>query len=251
VSRKPIIAGNWKMHKDLDEAREMVSRLVPLVAGISSVEVVVCPPFISLAAVTSIIADTNIECGAQDVFWESEGAYTGEISPEMVKSTGCSYCIVGHSERRHYFKETDEDVNRKAKALLSVGITPIICLGETLEQRKQGMTEAVVTSSVRGGLAGISAEQAEGIVVAYEPVWAIGTGENATGEEANRVIGLIRETIAGLYSSETADAVRIQYGGSVKPANIWEFMQESEIDGALVGGASLDPESFAQIVKYE
>lgn len=248
-TRRRIIAGNWKMYKTIPEAVDLVNKLKPLVAGMADVEVVVCPPFTALSAVRDALQGSNIGLGAQDVFWEAEGAYTGEVAVGMLKDAGCTYCIVGHSERRKYFGETDEMVNKKARALLDAGIKPIICIGETLEEREAGKTEEVVTSQVKGGLAGFSPADGERIVIAYEPVWAIGTGHSATGGEANRVIRLIRDTLAGVVSKPVAEGIRIQYGGSVKPENIAEFLEQPEIDGALVGGASLKADSFARIVK--
>lgn len=247
--RRRIIAGNWKMYKTVPEALELVNGLKPLVADVVDTEVVVCPPFTALYPVRDALSGSNIGLGAQDVFWEKEGAYTGEIAVAMLKDVGCSYCIVGHSERRKYFGETDEMVNKKARALLDAGIKPIICVGETLEEREAGNTESVITRQVRGALAGFSPDDGKSIVFAYEPVWAIGTGHSADGKEANRVIRLIRDTAAEILGGAVAQGIRIQYGGSVKPENIAEFLGQPEIDGALVGGASLKASLFAQIVK--
>ncbi len=249
--RKPIIAGNWKMHKTVPEAVRLAKQLKVLVSDeLKGVEVVLCPPFTALYAVAEVIKGSGIQLGAQDVFWADEGAYTGEISPVMLKDLGCHYVIVGHSERRAYFHETDEDVRRKAEAALAKGIGVIACVGETLDQRRRGETEAVVRREVRAIVEGLELNDPGQLVIAYEPIWAIGTGETATSGEANRVAGLIREEIARWLGGEAAARVRIQYGGSVKPENIGGFMQEPEIDGALVGGASLDASSFAQIVKF-
>lgn len=247
--RQPIIAGNWKMHKTVPEAVRLAKQIRVLVAEESSAEIVVCPPFTALHAVGEVLHDSPIRLGAQNVNENPDGAFTGEVSVSMLKDIGCTYCILGHSERRHHFQESSETVNRRAIAALEQDLGVIVCVGETLKERREGRTEAVVTQQVRTSLRGLEAYPTERIVVAYEPVWAIGTGENATGAEANRVIGLIRQTLAEVLSSEAAAAIRIQYGGSVKPENIASFMSQSEIDGALVGGASLEAASFAQIVK--
>jgi triosephosphate isomerase len=251
-ARKPILAGNWKMNKNHLEAIGLVQKLHYLLRAEDhdKAEVVVCPPFTALRAVQTLIEGDNsrILLGAQNCHWESHGAYTGEIAPPMLARLKCSYVIVGHSERRARFAETDEIVNKKAKAVFIAGMTPIVCVGETLDQREAGETEAVVGTQVRGSLAGLSAEQLENVVVAYEPVWAIGTGRNAQPADASAVCGLIRTTVKEIGGNP--DAVRIQYGGSVNPGNIKDFMAEPEIDGALVGGASLDPEDFALIVRY-
>lgn len=245
--RRPIIAGNWKMHKTSAEARHLITDLKPLVGG-AWAEVVVCPPFTALAAAVAAAAGSNISIGAQDIFWEDEGAYTGEISGPMLKELGCRYCIIGHSERRQYFGETDATVKKKVRAAFRSGLTPIVCVGETLAEREAGRTLEVCRRQVEEGLADLTPEEAARLVIAYEPVWAIGTGRNATGEDAQEVIGFIRERVAAMYGREAAERCRIQYGGSVKPENIAEFMARPDIDGALVGGASLDPISFAAIV---
>ncbi len=247
--RKPFIAGNWKMHKTVAEALETVRALRPRVSDITSVDIAVCPPFTALHAVSEALQTSNIQVGAQNMFWEEQGAYTGEISPLMLKEL-VSLVIVGHSERRKYFGETDETVNRKAKAALAHGLTPIICVGEVLEEREARQTEAVVRRQVLGAYRDIPAAEARRTVIAYEPVWAIGTGRAATPTDANSVIGLvIRGTLAELYGEEVAQAIRVQYGGSVKPDNIAAFMEQPEIDGALVGGASLKADVFAEIVR--
>lgn len=249
--RKPIIAGNWKMNKTASEAVRLAKQVKVLVSDeLKRAEVVLCPPFTALYPVAEVIKGSGIQLGAQDVFWADEGAYTGEISPLMLKDLGCHYVIVGHSERRAYFHETDEDVRKKAEAALAKGIGVIACVGETLEERRRGETEAVVSREVKAIVEGLSLPDPGQLVIAYEPIWAIGTGETATSAEANRVAGLIRAEIAAALGDDVAQAVRIQYGGSVKPENIGSFMQEPEIDGALVGGASLDASSFAQIVKF-
>ena len=248
--RIPIIAGNWKMYKTIPEARELVTGIKEKLKATGQVEVVVCPPFTALAPVAEVLKGSGIGLGAQDLFWEEEGAYTGEVSPVMLRDLGCQYVIIGHSERRQYFGETDETVNKKVKAALAHGLRPIICVGESLAQREAGETETLVATQVEKALAEVEATEIPQIVIAYEPIWAIGTGRSSTGEDANQVIGLIRKTIARLYRQELADQVRIQYGGSVKPENIKEFMTQPEIDGALVGGASLKVDSFLAIAGF-
>ncbi|MEQ2129323.1 triose-phosphate isomerase [Caldanaerobacter subterraneus KAk] len=247
--RRPIIAGNWKMHKTPSEAVKLVEELIPLVKD-AKAEVVVIPPFVDLTEVARVIKGTNILLGAQNMFWEEKGAYTGEISPVMLKEIGVTYVVIGHSERRQYFKETDEMVNKKVLSALSHDLKPIVCVGESLSQREEGKTYDVVLTQTREALKGLSEEDITKVVIAYEPVWAIGTGKNATPQDANEVIKAIRNTIAELYGKDKAEMVRIQYGGSVKPDNISGFMAESDIDGALVGGASLVAEDFAKIVNY-
>jgi len=247
--RKPIIAGNWKMYKTVEEAVNLVRAMRRELNGVEGVESVVCPPFVALTAVADALSGTKIGTGAQNMHWAEQGAYTGEIAPGMLEGW-CQYVILGHSERRQYFGETDEGVNKKAHAALAHGLKPIICVGESLEQYDAGQTDAVVRGQVTGALAGLSAEQVAGLVIAYEPIWAIGTGRNAAPADANRVIGAtIRGTVADLYDEDTAQAVRIQYGGSTKPGNIEGFMQMPDIDGALVGGASLKAEDFVAMVK--
>jgi triosephosphate isomerase len=239
------------MNKTASEAVRLAKQIKVLVADeVKGIEVVLCPPFTALYPVAEVIKGSGIQLGAQDVFWEDEGAYTGEISPVMLKDLGCHYVIVGHSERREYFHETDEDVRRKVDAALAKGIGVIACVGETLKERQEGKTEAVVSREVRAIVDGLELADPAHLVIAYEPIWAIGTGETATSQEANRVAALIREEIAAALGADVAREIRIQYGGSVKPENISAFMQEEEIDGALVGGASLDASTFAQIVKF-
>lgn len=237
------------MHKTPAEALDLVDALKAELSDVVDVEVVVCPTFTALYPVQEAIRGTRIELGAQDVYWEEEGAFTGEISPGMLSAVGCRYVIIGHSERRGYFHETDEDVNRKAKALLGHGLRPIICVGESLEQREAGKTEEVVTRQVKAAFSGLSVDRVPECVIAYEPIWAIGTGRASNGEDANKVARLIRNTLAEIFNKDVAEAVRIQYGGSVKAANIAEFIRQPEIDGALVGGASLKADEFAKIVK--
>jgi triosephosphate isomerase (TIM) len=253
-ARQPIIAANWKMHLTHLEAIQTVQKLSYLVSkeDAERVEVVICPPFTALRSVQTVIQSDRLPfgLGAQNVHWESKGAFTGEVAPGMLQALQCSYVIAGHSERRQFFGETDETVNKKAKAVFAAGMTPIMCVGESLEERDSGRMESKVEGQVRGGLHGVDGERAAQIVIAYEPIWAIGTGRNAEPGDAGQVVALIRQTLTDLYSKDVADAVRVQYGGSVKAGNIREFMAHPEIDGALVGGASLDPEEFALIVKY-
>lgn len=249
--RRPFIAGNWKMHKTVPEAVRLVKQLKVMVADdVESRDIALCPPLTALQAVGETLRGSGIKLGAQNLFWQDEGAYTGEVSPPMLVDLGVEFCIIGHSERRQYFGETDESVNKKVKAARDHGLSVIMCVGETQAQRQAGETEELVRSQVVTGLSDVKIDAPEKLVVAYEPIWAIGTGENATGEDANAVITLIRNTLGSLFGDETAAAVRILYGGSVKPGNIKEFMAQSNIDGALVGGASLDAASFAQIVKF-
>ena len=254
MARKPIIAGNWKMNLNHLEAIALVQKLHYNLRtkDYDEVEVVVCPPFTSLRSVQTLIEGDNIPMGlgAQNCHWEAKGAYTGEIAPPMLARLKCSYVIVGHSERRQFFGETDEVVNRKAKAVIAHEMTPIVCVGERLEEREDGRTEEVVRTQVRGSLAGIAAGTLAGLIVAYEPVWAIGTGRTAQPSDANEVIGWIRRTVGEMSDPHAAASIRIQYGGSVNAGNIAAIMAEEEVDGALVGGASLDPEDFALIVRY-
>lgn len=247
--RTPIIAGNWKMHKTIAGAVILAHEIRNAVIDIDEVEVVLCPPFIAMAAVEDVTTGTKIGVGAQNMHWEDQGAFTGEVSPLMLKGW-CEYVILGHSERRQYFGETDEGVNKKVKAALKHHIGPIVCVGENLEQNEAGETAAFVGGQVKAAFAGLSAEEARRVVVAYEPIWAIGTGKNAEPADANRIIGLnIRGTLAELYNEDVAQQIRIQYGGSVKPDNIEAFMAQPDIDGALVGGASLEADSFVALVK--
>jgi triosephosphate isomerase len=248
--RKPIIAGNWKMYKTIPEAKQLVSGLLGVLNNEGAVEVVFCPPFTALSPVKELLKGTPYGLGAQDIYWKEQGAFTGEIAPAMLKDVGCDYVIIGHSERREHFGETNQTVNLKAKAALAAGIKPIICVGESLAQREAGETNSLIKNQTEQALTGISVTDIPTVVIAYEPIWAIGTGRSSTAKDANEVIGLIRQTIAGLFGQELAEQVRIQYGGSVKPENIKEYMDQPEIDGALVGGASLEIESFRKIVKY-
>ena len=246
--RRPILAGNWKMNLTIAQATEFVRGVRRGLNAIKGVDRVLCPPFTALAPIKDLLAATEIGLGAQNMYWEEKGAFTGEVSPAMLQEL-CQYVILGHSERRAYFGETDEGVNRKLKAALAHGLHPIVCVGETEAEYDAGQTEQVVSSQVRGCLAGLTSEQVAGLVIAYEPVWAIGTGKAATAAGAGSVIGLnIRGTIAGLYGEAAAEAVRVQYGGSVTSANVAEFMAHPDIDGALVGGASLKPD-FVELVR--
>ncbi|MDR2426143.1 MAG: triose-phosphate isomerase [Endomicrobium sp.] len=248
--RKPLMAGNWKMNKTVEEAVSMVKALKKAVSDIEDVEILICPAFTALYAVNNEIKGTNINLGAQNLFWEAKGAFTGEISPYMVKDAGCSYVIIGHSERRQYFAETDETVNKRVKAAFSADLIPVVCVGETLEEREKNMTFKVIETQIRGGLANLSEEEASAIVIAYEPVWAIGTGKTATPLQAQEVHDYIRKLYKEIYKDAAADKIRILYGGSVNPKNVSDLMKQPDIDGGLVGGASLEAESFSQLVKY-
>jgi len=247
--RIPVIAGNWKMNKTIVESVSLVKELKDFIRGIKGVDIVICPPFTSLLAVKETINDTNIYMGAQNMHWETKGAFTGEISPLMLKDVGCKYVILGHSERRQYFKETSEEVARKTEVALSGNLIPIVCVGENLEERESGKTESIIEQEINALYPTIDSTLAERIIVAYEPIWAIGTGRSSSSKDANIIIKFIRELFSSKYGSKIAERIRILYGGSVNPKNIDEFMNESDIDGALVGGASLHPLSFSQIVK--
>ena len=247
--RKPIIAGNWKMHKTVDEAVKMIEELKPLVKD-AACDVVVCPTFVCLDAVKKAVEGSNIKVAAQNMHFEESGAFTGEVAPGMLEAMGIDYVVLGHSERREYFNETDEALNKKVKAAFAHNITPILCCGETLEQREAGVTNDFIACQIKVDMAGLTNEQAAKVVIAYEPIWAIGTGKTATKEQANETISAIRKVVEGMYGKEVADAVRIQYGGSVKPNTIKDQMAMSDIDGALVGGASLAAADFSAIVNY-
>jgi triosephosphate isomerase (TIM) len=247
--RKPIIAGNWKMNKTLTEARNFVEEVKGLVPSIANVDSVICAPALFLDCLADEAEGTPLAIGAQNMHFEESGAFTGEISPVMLKDLNVEYVILGHSERRELFAETDELVNQKTHAAFKHGLTPIVCVGETLEQREANQTKDVVKEQTEKGLQGLTDEQMKQAVIAYEPVWAIGTGKTASSEDANEVCAYIRSVVAEQFSQDVADAVRIQYGGSVKPDNIKELMSMSDIDGALVGGASLDPKSYLQLLE--
>lgn len=248
--RKPIIAGNWKMNNTIAQGTQLVKDLAPLVKDNSKADIVVCPTSTALAAVAQAAKGTNIHVGAQNVHWEKSGAFTGEISTDMLKEIGVEYVIIGHSERREYFGETNEGVNKRSRAALAAGLTPIICCGETLEIREAGTTNSFVEGQIKAALGQMNKTDAEKVIIAYEPIWAIGTGKTATFEQAEEVCAVIRQTIAAKFDQATADKVRIQYGGSVKPNTIDGLMQKPNVDGALVGGASLKAADFARIVNF-
>jgi triosephosphate isomerase len=249
TNRTPIVAGNWKMNTTLAEARELAGALVEPLSELAAVDTVLCPPFISLAAVRDAIAGSRVALGAQNCHFETKGAFTGEIAPSMLAALGCRFVILGHSERRQYFGETDEGVARKVKAVLGQGLIPIVCVGEDLRQNEAGETERVVGTQVRGALDALTPDQVAGCVIAYEPVWAIGTGRAASAAGANATIGFIRRTIGEIAGAAAGAGVRIQYGGSVTPANAAELFGQPEIDGALVGGASLKAPDFVAICR--
>jgi len=251
MERLPFIAGNWKMNKTVEESLDLVRQLKASLPNVEEVEVAVAPPFTALYAVSQELRGSSIRLAAQNLFYEEKGAFTGEVSPLMLKEIGCQYAIVGHSERRQYFGETDETVNRRIKAALSQGLTPIFCMGETLKEREEGKTFSVIERQAESGLRGIGEEAVKEIVIAYEPVWAIGTGKTATPQQAEEVHRFIRERLSRLYSREIAERIRIQYGGSVTPENIKGLMNQGNIDGALVGGASLKAEPFLKIVRFK
>lgn len=252
--RKPIIAGNWKMQKTLGEAKSFVEQVNGLIPASSEIDSVICAPALFLERLVDASKDSNVEIGAQNMHFEESGAFTGEISPVALADLGVKYVIIGHSERREMFNETDDSVNKKTLAAFKHNLTPIVCCGETLEQRENGETNELVGNQVKKALAGLSEEQVKQTVIAYEPIWAIGTGKSSSAADANEVCAHIRQVVGEQFSQEVAEAVRIQYGGSVKPENIKEYMAQPDIDGALVGGASLDPQSFLQLLeagKYE
>jgi triosephosphate isomerase (TIM) len=250
MTRKKMMAANWKMHKGPNQTRAFLHHFLPMVASHTRDDIVVCPPYIDLYVAIEEAKGSNVAIGAQDLYWEKEGAYTGEICPSMLLDLGCTHVIIGHSERRRYFGETDDMVNFKLKAALEAGLTPIVCVGEVLEEREANLTEDVLRRQCLRAFHAISGKKAAKLVVAYEPVWAIGTGKTATPQLASAAHGLIRGEAAKAFGDDFAGDLRILYGGSVKPENARALMTEEEIDGALVGGASLDPKSFAAIVKY-
>lgn len=247
--RRPFVAGNWKMNKTVEQATLLVADMLPGLEAVRTVDRVVCPPYTSLSMVSGMLAGTEVGLGAQNLHWEESGAFTGEVSPAMVKEF-CKFVIIGHSERRALFGETDESVNLKIKAALAVGLIPIVCVGETLDENESGKTEVVVSRQVKMGFAGISKDAASEIVVAYEPVWAIGTGKAASAQQANDIIGgVVRRNLADTFGSDVAGKIRILYGGSVKGSNAAEFFAQPDVDGGLIGGASLKAEDFVQIVE--
>lgn len=248
--RKKIIAANWKMYKTPEETRAFAQAFLPLVKGHDRDEIVICPPFVDIVTLAEAVKGSNIKVGGQNMYWEKEGAFTAEISPAMLLSSGCEFVILGHSERRQYFGETDDTVNRRLEFALEAGLSPIVCVGEVLEEREAGITEDVLRTQCSRAFRGISAKKAAKMSVAYEPVWAIGTGKTATPEIAADAHALIRGEAESAFGKEFAQQLRILYGGSVKPENAKSLMSQPEIDGALVGGASLKPDSFAAIVKY-
>jgi len=247
--RTPLIAGNWKMHNTCAETEQLVGEIMEKTGGVTGVDIVVAPPFTSLAAAKSIIGTSGIGLSAQNVHWEEKGAFTGELSAAMLLDAGCGWVIIGHSERRQYFCETDDTVNRRLKAALKAGLKPIVCVGETLDQREAGNTEAVVTTQLAGGFSGMDESSFPDTVIAYEPVWAIGTGKTATSEQAQEIHALIRGWLGDNYGAEKAEETRILYGGSVKPSNAAELLAMRDIDGALVGGASLKADDFGAIIR--
>lgn len=247
--RKPIIAGNWKLNLKTQEAVELVTALKRSLGDVSDIEIVVCPVYTSLEVVADTLFESNIGLGAQNLYWEDSGAFTGEVSAPLIKDIGAQYVIIGHSERRQYFGETNQTVNKRIKAALKYELTPIVCVGEVLAEREQNVTFKVIEKQCRESLEGLSADQMKKIVIAYEPVWAIGTGKTATKEQAQEVHKFIRDLLSKMYNDEVSNAVRIQYGGSVKPENIAELMAQSDIDGALVGGASLKADQFIKIIE--
>jgi triosephosphate isomerase len=249
--RTPFICGNWKLNKTIGESVDFAKEFLPMVKDVEGVEIGLCGQFIALSALAEACKGSNVFVGSQDCYWEESGAFTGEVAPSMIKDAGCRYAIIGHSERRQYFGETNETVNKKVKAALVAGLDPIVCIGETLEEREGGKMEAVVEDHLRGGLDGLSADDMKKVTIAYEPVWAIGTGKTATPEQAQDTHAFARKILTDMFGDEVAQATRIQYGGSVKPANVKELMGQPDIDGALVGGAALKADSFTGIVKFQ
>lgn len=247
--RIPLIAGNWKMNKNIGEARAFAEELYPGLKELTATEMLICPPFTMLYEMHELMADTRVQLGAQDIFWEDNGAYTGEISAAMLRDAGCTFVIIGHSERRQVMGETDAMVNKKMSTAYRGGLIPLLCIGETLEERKAGQAEKVVSQQLDRALQGLSLEQGNKLVIAYEPIWAIGTGVNASGQDAQQMSHFIRQELVNKYGLEVAQSIRILYGGSVKEDNIEEFMQQQDIDGALIGGASLSAVSFLNIVR--
>jgi triosephosphate isomerase len=249
MSRKPLIAGNWKMHKTIQEACQLVTLIKRELIDFDKVDIVVCPPFTALSSVYDIIMETNIKLGAQNLFWEEEGAFTGEISAKMIKDCGAQYVIIGHSERRKYFFEDEQIVNRKIKVALKNNLIPICCVGETLQEREENKTISIIETQLEGAFKDLKEEDMFNIIIAYEPVWAIGTGKTATPQQAEEVQKFIRDWLENKFSKDLSQSLRILYGGSIKPSNIKELMKKENVDGGLVGGASLEANSFIEIVK--
>jgi len=249
MARRPIVAGNWKMYKSLQEASDLTRGVLKAISGVRGLDIVLCPPFTALSTVGHLLKGPYVSLGAQDCHWESEGAFTGEVSPTMIKDAGARYCIIGHSERRLYFGETNQTVARKVQAVFAHALTPIVCIGETVEERQGGRTVPVIEEQLRVGLQCVPATRAVDLVLAYEPIWAIGTGQNATPTQAQEIHAFLRQALAKLLTPDAAQAIRIQYGGSVKPANSAALIAQPDIDGFLVGGASLDVDHFTAIVK--
>jgi triosephosphate isomerase len=248
MARNYVIAGNWKMFKTNSEALQLANQIKIKTTDIKKTKVVICPPATALSVVNDVIKDSSVALGAQNLYWEKEGAFTGELSPGMIKSTGATYAIIGHSERRQYFGETDETVNKKIKAALENGLNPILCVGESLEEREANITDKIVSKQISGAFEGLDAVAAAKLIIAYEPIWAIGTGKTATPEQAQEVHKTIRDLIRSLYNDQVADNMVIQYGGSVKPENAQILLSQSDVDGALVGGACLKADSFSEII---
>jgi triosephosphate isomerase len=248
--RTPLIAGNWKMYKTPAETSDYLRTFLPQVAGAADRDIMIAPPYPALETAAAALRGSPVALGAQDLFWENEGAFTGQVSPTMLRAVGCRYAIIGHSERRQFFGETEDTVNRKIRAAVSVGLVPVMCVGESAAEREAEQTFSILDKQVKGGLKGFFADQMASLVIAYEPVWAIGTGKTATSAQAQDAHRFIRSLVEGVFGAGFAAAVRILYGGSVKPDNISELMGMPDIDGGLVGGASLNPESFAKIVRY-
>jgi triosephosphate isomerase len=249
--RRPLIAGNWKMYKTPQEAADTAKQLVEQVREVADVDIMIAPPFTALESVSRMIKNSPVALGAQNLYWEDEGAYTGEISAPMLKSAGCQYAIIGHSERRQYFGETDKTVNQKIQAAIQVGLKPVFCIGETEQEREAEQTLSVLDKQVRKGLERLLPEQLDALIIAYEPVWAIGTGKTATEDQAQEVHQFIRSLIEKSFGNDLSKSIRILYGGSVKPDNILNLMAMPDIDGALVGGASLSADSFSRIIKFK
>jgi triosephosphate isomerase len=247
--RKFVIAGNWKMYKTNTESEQLAEAIKGKTTSIEKTQIIVCPPATALTTVSSIVKGSNIAVGAQNMYWENQGAFTGELSSEMIKSTGATYVIIGHSERRQYFQETDETVNKKTLHALQTNLSPIVCIGESLEQREEGITKDIINNQLDGALRNVTAEEMIRIIIAYEPIWAIGTGKTATPEQAQDVHAFIRSKLQTMFDAATSNSVILQYGGSVKPANAYELLSQADIDGALVGGACLEAESFSEIIK--